>query len=77
MWMGWVTFTDKHGDITKVDKSWGYKKDEARYTAYRPASFVIAIPARVSCNFPGVESTNNKEESLHCFQMRILPSVLY
>ena len=29
MWMGWVTFTDKNGDITKVDKSWGYKKDEA------------------------------------------------
>ena len=29
MWMGWVTFIDKNGDITKVDKSWGYKKDEA------------------------------------------------
>ena len=29
MWMGWVTFMDKNGDITKVDKSWGYKKDEA------------------------------------------------
>ena len=29
MWMGWVTFIDKDGDITKVDKSWGYKKDEA------------------------------------------------
>ncbi len=27
MWMGWVTFTDKNGDVTKVDKSWGYKKD--------------------------------------------------
>jgi len=27
MWMGWVTFTDKDGNITKVDKSWGYKKD--------------------------------------------------
>ena len=26
MWMGWVTFTDKNGDVTKVDKSWGYKK---------------------------------------------------
>ena len=26
MWMGWVTFIDKDGDITKVDKSWGYKK---------------------------------------------------
>jgi hypothetical protein len=29
MWMGWVTFTDKNGDITQVDKSWGYKKDKA------------------------------------------------
>ena len=29
MWMGWVTFTDKDGTVTKVDKSWGYKKDEA------------------------------------------------
>ena len=29
MWMGWVTFTDKNGDVTKVDKSWGYKKDES------------------------------------------------
>ena len=28
MWMGWVTFTDKNGSITKVDKSWGYKKDK-------------------------------------------------
>ncbi|MEM8571679.1 MAG: phosphoribosyl-AMP cyclohydrolase [Pseudomonadota bacterium] len=27
MWMGWVYFTDKNGDLTKVDKSWGYKKD--------------------------------------------------
>ena len=27
MWMGWVTCTDKDGAITKVDKSWGYKKD--------------------------------------------------
>ena len=27
MWMGWVTMTDKDGQITKVDKSWGYKKD--------------------------------------------------
>ena len=27
MWMGWVTFTDKNGSITKVDKSWGYKQD--------------------------------------------------
>lgn len=29
MWMGWVIFTDKDGNVTKVDKSWGYKKDEA------------------------------------------------
>ncbi|NCF44019.1 MAG: phosphoribosyl-AMP cyclohydrolase [Proteobacteria bacterium] len=29
MWMGWVTFTDKNGNITKADKSWGYKKDKA------------------------------------------------
>lgn len=28
MWMGWVTFTDKNGQLTKVDKSWGYKLDE-------------------------------------------------
>ncbi len=28
MWMGWVTFTDKDGHVTKVDKSWGYKKDQ-------------------------------------------------
>ena len=28
MWMGWVTMTDKDGNVTKVDKSWGYKKDE-------------------------------------------------
>lgn len=28
MWMGWVTMTDKDGQITKVDKSFGYKKDE-------------------------------------------------
>ena len=28
MWMGWVTFTNKDGNVTKVDKSWGYKKDE-------------------------------------------------
>jgi len=27
MWMGWVVFTDKDGNVTKVDKSWGYKKD--------------------------------------------------
>ena len=28
MWMGWVTFTDKNDNVTKVDKSWGYKLDE-------------------------------------------------
>ena len=27
MWMGWVTMTDKDGEVTKVDKSFGYKKD--------------------------------------------------
>ncbi|WP_424977923.1 phosphoribosyl-AMP cyclohydrolase [Leisingera sp. S232] len=27
MWMGWVMLTDKNGDVTKVDKSFGYKKD--------------------------------------------------
>lgn len=27
MWMGWVICTDKDGNVTKVDKSWGYKKD--------------------------------------------------
>jgi len=27
MWMGWVTFTDKAGNATKVDKTFGYKKD--------------------------------------------------
>ena len=28
MWMGWVTFTDKNEQVTKVDKSWGYKLDD-------------------------------------------------
>ena len=28
MWMGWVTFVDRDGQITKVDKSWGYKLDD-------------------------------------------------
>ena len=28
MWMGRVTCTDKRGDITALDKSWGYKKDK-------------------------------------------------
>ena len=27
MWMGSVTFLDKDGDVTIVDKSWGYRKD--------------------------------------------------
>ena len=27
MWMGNVSFLDKNGDTTVVDKSWGYKKD--------------------------------------------------
>ena len=29
MWMGSVTFTDKNGTVLKVDKSWGYKMDQA------------------------------------------------
>lgn len=28
MWMGWVSLTDKGGNVTTVDKSFGYKKDE-------------------------------------------------
>ncbi len=28
MWMGWVTFIDKNGQVTKVDKSLGYKLDD-------------------------------------------------
>ncbi|WP_424943262.1 phosphoribosyl-AMP cyclohydrolase [Aliiroseovarius crassostreae] len=27
MWMGWVRLTDKEGNVTQVDKSFGYKKD--------------------------------------------------
>ncbi|MEM8787101.1 MAG: phosphoribosyl-AMP cyclohydrolase [Pseudomonadota bacterium] len=27
MWMGWITMTDKDGQVTKVDKSFGYKMD--------------------------------------------------
>ena len=29
MWMGWVNFVDRDGNVTKVDKSWGYKLDDA------------------------------------------------
>lgn len=28
MWMGWIKLTDKDGNVTQVDKSFGYKKDE-------------------------------------------------
>ena len=28
MWMGWVNFVDRDGQVTKVDKSWGYKLDD-------------------------------------------------
>ena len=28
MWMGWVTFTDRDGDVVKVDKSFGYRRAE-------------------------------------------------
>lgn len=28
MWMGWIMLTDKDGNVTKVDKTFGYKKDE-------------------------------------------------
>ncbi len=27
MWMGWIKLTDKDGNLTQVDKSFGYKKD--------------------------------------------------
>lgn len=27
MWMGWVKLTDKDGNLTQVDKSFGYQKD--------------------------------------------------
>ena len=26
MWMGWVTFADRNGDVVKVDKSFGYRR---------------------------------------------------
>ena len=28
MWMGWVSLTNKDGDVVKVDKSWGYKRNK-------------------------------------------------
>ena len=28
MWMGWVTFIDRNEQVTKVEKSWGYKLDD-------------------------------------------------
>ena len=28
MWMGWVTMTNKDKEVTKVDKTFGYQKDE-------------------------------------------------
>ncbi|WP_424928951.1 phosphoribosyl-AMP cyclohydrolase [Amaricoccus tamworthensis] len=28
MWMGWVSLTDRDGNVTKVDKSFGYRKDD-------------------------------------------------
>ena len=28
MWMGWVNFIDRDAQVTKVDKSWGYKLDD-------------------------------------------------
>ncbi len=27
MWMGWVHMTDRDGNVTTADKSWGYSKD--------------------------------------------------
>ena len=29
MWMGWVLFTDKDGDMVKVDKSFGFRKSQS------------------------------------------------
>ena len=29
MWMGWVSFTDKHNGVVKVDKTFGYAKDQS------------------------------------------------
>ena len=31
MWMGWVSLVDQNGNLTKVDKSWGYKLDGDGY----------------------------------------------
>lgn len=28
MWMGWVVMTDKDGQVTTVDKTFGYRKDD-------------------------------------------------
>ncbi len=28
IWMGWVSLTNKDGDVVKVDKSWGYKRNK-------------------------------------------------
>jgi hypothetical protein len=28
MWMGWVSFTDKYNTVVKVDKTFGYAKDQ-------------------------------------------------
>lgn len=27
MWMGWIDLTDRNGDVTRVDKSFGYTRD--------------------------------------------------
>lgn len=27
MWMGWITLTDRDGEKTTVDKSFGYRRD--------------------------------------------------
>lgn len=29
MWMGWISLTDRDGAVTKVDKSFGYKRDSS------------------------------------------------
>ena len=29
MWMGWVMFTNKHGNMIKVDKSFGFRKSQS------------------------------------------------